>query len=61
MRTGWQSPLASDAMTAPSLEQIQVGSVSVPLATAQQWVTEYTNVENTAAANPYAYPAYDQV
>jgi hypothetical protein len=39
--------------------RIRIGGVSVPIGTALQWVTDYTNVENTTAPNPYAYPAYD--
>lgn len=30
-------------------EHIQVGSVSIPMATAQLWVAEYTNIENVSA------------
>ncbi len=41
-------------------EHVQVGSVSIPIATAQLWVAEYTNVENVSAKKPYAYPAYDR-
>jgi hypothetical protein len=47
-------------MTRSVLEQVRVGSVLVPVATAQRWIRDYTNLENTTAANPYAYPAYDQ-
>lgn len=41
------------------MNQIQVGRVSIPLETAAQWVTEYTDPMNSTAAKPYAYPAYD--
>lgn len=39
---------------------IRIGGVSVPLVTAQRWVSEYTDVNNASATNPYAYPAYDR-
>lgn len=41
-------------------DDVRIGGVSVPLATAQRWVGEYTSVQNASAANPYAYPAYDR-
>jgi hypothetical protein len=41
-------------------EAVRIGGVSVPLVSAQHWVSEYTSVNNASAANPYAYPAYDR-
>ncbi|TDO57495.1 hypothetical protein EV651_111221 [Kribbella sp. VKM Ac-2571] len=40
---------------------IQVGKVTIGLQTARDWVREYTDAaRNETAADPYAYPAYDQ-
>ena len=40
---------------------IQVGYMRIPLATALNWVREYTDIQrNTTEADPYAYPAYDR-
>lgn len=44
----------------PFADGIRVGAVSVPLATAERWVSEYTSLNNASVANPYAYPAYDR-
>lgn len=44
----------------PLDQTIRIGGVSVPLARAQQWISEYTSAKNASAANPYAYPAYDR-
>jgi hypothetical protein len=44
----------------PLANDIRIGGVSVPFATAQRWVGEYTSVENSWSTNPYAYPAYDR-
>jgi hypothetical protein len=46
-------------MAVPEADQIWVGRVTVPLATAAQWVAEYTSPDNISSKNPYAYPAYD--
>jgi hypothetical protein len=43
----------------PSMQHIVVGNVLVPLEQAQQWVCEYTDLQNVSAPHPYAYPAYD--
>ena len=47
-------------MAANSGDQVRVGHVEVPLATAVEWVRDYTDVErNLSGPAPYAYPAYD--
>lgn len=47
-------------MRASALEHVRVGCVSIPVATAQQWVAEYTDIANVIAKKPYAFPAYDR-
>lgn len=44
----------------PLVDAVRIGGVSLPLVSAQQWVSEYTSVKIVSAANPYAYPAYDR-
>ncbi len=44
----------------PEKDTIRVGRVSIPLATAQKWIIDYTSPDNVTAAKPYAYPAYDR-
>jgi hypothetical protein len=46
--------------TSPEADEIRVGRVSIPLATAQRWITDYTSPMNVTAVKPYAYPAYDR-
>lgn len=42
-------------------DTVQVGCVPIPLATATQWIREYTDVEtNRTSERPYAFPAYDR-
>ncbi len=48
-------------MTADAGDLISVGQVQVLLATAEDWVRDYTNVDrNRTGSAPYAYPAYDR-
>lgn len=44
----------------PVADTIRVGRVSIPLATAQRWITDYTSPDNVTGAKPYAYPAFDR-
>ena len=44
----------------PSPDDIRIGGVRIPFATAQRWVSEYTCATNASSTNPYAYPAYDR-
>lgn len=48
-------------MTTDTGDLIRVGHVKVPLATAEDWVRAYTDIEqNATGKDPYAYPAYDR-
>jgi hypothetical protein len=46
-------------MTTTTGETVRVGAVTIPFATAQEWVRTYTTCD-TNGPDPYAYPAYDR-
>lgn len=47
-------------IASPEPREVRVGRVSIPLPTAQRWITDYTNPTNVTATKAYAYPAYDR-
>lgn len=48
-------------MTIDAPEMIDIGSVQIDLAKAENWVRKYTDAKkNITGKNPYAYPAYDR-
>lgn len=58
--TAVSTPTLKQVITSPEADEVRVGRVTIPLATAQRWISDYTNPGNVTAAQPYAYPAYDR-